>query len=162
MKRRRYPVEKRSNETGLVIFAIIVLLVSIHGNGPRGEEVQAVAEAPKPTQAAGIAPTIEIVPERVLDTRQVEISYFTASPDETDSTPHITADGTDLRETTDNVVAANWLPFGTRVSIAGVEYIVHDRMNPRYGRGYMDILVDTKQEAYARGRHRTEVIIFEK
>ena len=80
-------------------------------------------------------------------TFNVIATCYTASPDETDDTPFITADGTDLRKTKDNVIAANWLPFGTRVEIDGKEYVVHDRMNKRYGKYHIDILVGSKREA---------------
>ena len=81
-------------------------------------------------------------------TYNVLVSCYTASPDETDDEPFITADGTDLRKIKDNVVAINWLPLGTKVEIAGKKYVVRDRMNKRYGKHHVDILVKTKAEAF--------------
>ncbi|MBI2036999.1 MAG: hypothetical protein HYT14_01400, partial [Candidatus Liptonbacteria bacterium] len=46
--------------------------------------------------------------------RTVTITAYSSTPEETDSTPFITASGTHVR---DGVVAANFLPFGTAVKI---------------------------------------------
>ena len=84
---------------------------------------------------------------KIYRTYNVIATCYTASPDETDDSPFITANGTDLRKTKDNVIAANWLPFGTKVEIDGKEYVVHDRMNKRYSKYRVDILVGSKKEA---------------
>jgi 3D (Asp-Asp-Asp) domain-containing protein len=63
----------------------------------------------------------------------VPMTAYTSRPEETDSTPFITADGSHVR---DGIVAANFLPFGTKVRIPALFgdkiFEVHDRMNKRY------------------------------
>lgn len=63
----------------------------------------------------------------------VPMTAYTSRPEETDSTPFITADGSHVR---DGIVAANFLPFGTKVRIPALfgdkVFEVHDRMNKRY------------------------------
>ncbi|MBD3252034.1 hypothetical protein GF380_06350, partial [Candidatus Uhrbacteria bacterium] len=44
----------------------------------------------------------------------VPMTAYTSRPEETDDTPFITADGSHVR---DGIVAANFLPFGTKVRI---------------------------------------------
>lgn len=88
----------------------------------------------------------------------VIVTCYTASVDETDDTPFITADGTDLRKTKENIIAANWLPFGTKVLINGKEYIVRDRMNKRFKEYHVDILVGSKEEAYKCNRYQKMLI----
>lgn len=61
------------------------------------------------------------------------ITGYSSTHDQTDSTPFITADGTDLRKVEGTgIVATNILPFNTLVRINGQIYRVADRMNARY------------------------------
>lgn len=79
--------------------------------------------------------------------KNVPVTAYSSTPDQTDSTPFITASGTHVR---DGVFAANFLPIGTRVKIPEVYgdkiFIVEDRMNARY-RVHGDIWMETRQEA---------------
>lgn len=63
----------------------------------------------------------------------VTSTAYNSLPNQTDSTPFITASGTHVRH---GVVAANFLPIGTRIKIPEIYgdqvFIVEDRMNPRY------------------------------
>ena len=57
---------------------------------------------------------------------------YNSSPGQTDASPTITASG---QVTAPGTMAANFLPLGTVVEIAGATYTVSDRMNSRYN-GY--------------------------
>jgi 3D (Asp-Asp-Asp) domain-containing protein len=63
----------------------------------------------------------------------VQATAYNSVPWQTDDTPFTTASNTQTRF---GVIAANFLPFGTRVRIPEVFgdqiFIVEDRMNPRY------------------------------
>jgi len=63
----------------------------------------------------------------------VTASAYSSTIDQTDSTPFITAANTFVR---DGVIAANFLPIGTRIKIPELfgdkQFIVEDRMNSRY------------------------------
>lgn len=63
----------------------------------------------------------------------VPVTSYSSTPDQTDSTPFLTARSTIVR---DGVIAANFLPFGTRVRFPEIFgdkiFIVEDRMNQRY------------------------------
>ena len=74
---------------------------------------------------------------KVLATYTVPVTAYSSTVDQTDSTPCITANGFDLcAHNQEDVIAANFLPFGTKVRIP--EYFgdriftVQDRMNARY------------------------------
>ena len=62
-----------------------------------------------------------------------QVSAFSSTAEETDETPFITASGTHVRPGT---VAANWLPFGTKIRVpemfGSAVFTVEDRMNSRY------------------------------
>lgn len=105
----------------------------------------------------------EPAPDKIV---HAVITAYTSTPDQTDSTPCITADGTNLcKRGTEDVLAANWLPFGTKVKIPGLYgdrvFEIHDRMNRRYGYGRMDIWLNTtKTEAKKFGVKRVAVEIY--
>lgn len=79
--------------------------------------------------------------------KNVPVTAYSSTPDQTDSTPFITASGTHVR---DGVLAANFLPIGTRVKIPEIYgdkiFIVEDRMNARY-HVRADIWMETREAA---------------
>lgn len=90
------------------------------------------------------------------------ITVYTSTPDQTDDSPFIAASG---KHVYDGMIAANWLPFGTKIKIPALYgdkvFTVDDRMNKRYGFGRMDIWLDTsKKEARKFGVKRLEVEIY--
>ncbi len=94
------------------------------------------------------------------DVFTVTITAYSSSVDETDDTPFITASGSRTR---DGVVAANFLPFGTRVKIPELfgdkTFIVEDRMHRRFS-DRMDIWFPSKWEAKQFGRQTAQIIVF--
>ena len=84
---------------------------------------------------------------------------YTPRPEETDSTPWLTAAGTTTRE---GIIAANWLPFGTRVKIDGEIYTVEDRMHSRYTNASparIDIVFMSLDKARKFGKQKMEIEI---
>lgn len=77
----------------------------------------------------------------------VVATAYSSTPDQTDSTPFITASGTHVR---DGVVAANFLPIGTLIRIPEVYgdkvFVVEDRMHKRYS-NRVDIWFPSRNEA---------------
>jgi 3D (Asp-Asp-Asp) domain-containing protein len=90
----------------------------------------------------------------------VPATAYTSDPAETDSTPFITASGTRVRR---GVVAANFLPIGTRVRIPEIYgdevFVVEDRMNKRYNKR-IDIWMEEKSDAREFGIKKIELEIF--
>jgi len=89
-----------------------------------------------------------------------EVSAYTSSADETDSTPNINAMGT--KPGPGSIACPTRYAFGTKVIIGTDEFTCDDRMNPRYAGGdYFDIWVETKTEAMQWGRRTVKVTMLE-
>lgn len=71
--------------------------------------------------------------EQAVKTYRITVTAYSSTPDQTDSTPFETANGTHVR---DGIVAANFLPFHTRVRFPDLfgdkVFTVEDRMNARF------------------------------
>jgi len=112
-----------------------------------------IAEAEKRAAEAAIKP------DKVV---KAVITAYTSTPDQTDDSPFIAATG---KRVYDGMIAANWLPFGTKIKIPSLYgdkiFTVDDRMNARYGYGRMDIWLDaSKADAREFGVKRVEVEIY--
>lgn len=84
---------------------------------------------------------------------KVVVTAYSSSPIETDGDPYITASGQWVR---DGIVAANFLPFGTKIRIPELfgdkVFVVQDRMHPRK-KYQVDIWFPSQQEAVQFGAH---------
>ncbi len=84
-------------------------------------------------------------------TMTVPATAYNSEIGQTDSTPFITASGTHVRP---GVIAANFLPIGTRVKIPDLYgdqvFVVEDRMNARYHKR-VDIWMEHHADAIAFG-----------
>jgi len=74
---------------------------------------------------------------KVKKTYKVVATAYSSSVEQTDDTPCLTANGLDVCEhNKEDIIAANFLKFGTRVKIPEMYgeqiFTVADRMNPRY------------------------------
>ncbi len=90
---------------------------------------------------------------------KVIATAYTPRPEETDSTPWLTAAGTRTRE---GVIASNNLPFGTKVKINGKIYTVEDRMNRKYTNAVparIDIVFMSLEKARNFGKREIEIEI---
>lgn len=90
------------------------------------------------------------------------ITAYSSTPQETDSTPFITASNTRTR---DGVIANNLLPFGTKIRIPELYgnkvFTVEDRMNARMGDHRFDIWFPSHAEAKNFGVKKTLIEIVE-
>ncbi len=91
----------------------------------------------------------------------VWLTAYSSVPEETDSSPFITATNKVVQ---DGFIAANFLPFGTKVKIpeffGDKVFVVEDRMSRRKD-NFMDIWMSSKEKATEFGIHRAEVIVVE-
>lgn len=98
------------------------------------------------------------VPLAPIRTQKVAMTAYTSSVDECDADPFIAADGT---TTYDGMVAANFLPFGTKIRIPELfgdkVFVVHDRMNARYW-NRVDVWMKDKKTAFKFGLQRSAKI----
>jgi 3D (Asp-Asp-Asp) domain-containing protein len=92
-------------------------------------------------------------------TRTVWVTAYSSTPEETDDTPFITASNATVR---DGIIAANFLPFGTKVQIPELfgnkVFVVEDRMHPRKTNN-VDVWMPTKEDAIQFGVHKTEIAV---
>lgn len=95
--------------------------------------------------------------EPAIRTMTVASTAYNSEPGQTDSSPFTTANGTRVY---DGVVAANFLPFGTRIRIpdhfGDKVFVVHDRMNARYTQR-VDIWMLNKSDAFKWGVRRVKI-----
>jgi 3D (Asp-Asp-Asp) domain-containing protein len=91
----------------------------------------------------------------------IPISAYSSTPDQTDDSPFITARGTYVR---DGIIAANFLPFGTKIKIPEIFgdkiFVVEDRMNSRYWHK-IDIWFPDRQSALEFGVKTAKIQIIE-
>lgn len=99
------------------------------------------------------------------DSKVVEMMIFataySSTPDQTDDSPFITASGTKVH---DGIVAANFLPLGTKIKIPEIYgdkvFVVEDRMNRRYWQK-IDIWFPTRSEALDFGIQKVKIQLVE-
>ncbi len=93
------------------------------------------------------------------DILYLRVTAYASTPDETDDTPFITANGTEVR---DGIVATNILPFGTEVMIPALfgnkVFTVEDRMAPKK-KNAMDIWMPSKAKALYFGANYANVMV---
>lgn len=87
----------------------------------------------------------------------VWITAYSSTPDQTDSSPFVTAARTKVR---DGVAAANFLPFGTIVKIPEVFgdklFVIEDRMHQRKS-WVVDIWMPTRDDAIQFGSRFADI-----
>lgn len=106
----------------------------------------------------GVLPTAE--DREAPFTMKVPTTAYSSDVWQTDATPFITASGTHVRH---GVVAANFLPIGTKVKIPKLYgdqiFVVEDRMNKRYGK-HLDIWMERREDAKRFGVKTLEIEIY--
>ncbi len=112
-----------------------------------------------PGSVRPLATAYSSAPERAYVSFSVRVTAYSSSVDETDSTPFTTASGTQVE---DGIIAANFLPFGTKVMIPELFgdriFTVEDRMHRRKT-GFVDIWMPSKESAKEFGIHEAEIYI---
>lgn len=91
------------------------------------------------------APVVEKIEAK--DVRIVKATAYSSTPDQTDDSPFTMANG---KRVHDGAVAANFLPFGTKVRFPELYgdkvFTVEDRMHRRFS-DRVDIWMETRSEA---------------
>jgi len=86
------------------------------------------------------------------------VTGYNTVPEQTDDTPCIAANGTNICGRTDAVACPRAIPLGTMVEIDGKDYECVDRLAPKYDNRY-DISCDKDTECPAKVTGYKEVII---
>ena len=91
----------------------------------------------------------------------ITLTAYASVPNETDSQPFITASDETVA---DGIVAANFLPFGTKIQIPSLFghkiFTVEDRTNKRFS-GRVDIWMPSVKKATIFGSHKAKIIILD-
>ncbi len=123
----------------------------------------AKGESPKKnTTTKAIVKKIPIVrksPEVLSRDMKVVVTAYSSTLDQTDATPCITANGFNVCDhNKENVIAANFLPFGTKVRLPELfgekVFTVQDRMHRRH-QHRVDLWMKTRKKAKQFGIRRT-------
>jgi len=97
----------------------------------------------------------------IVKVYEIFVTGYSSSVDETDATPFITASGETVR---DGIVAANFLPFNTKIKIPEIFgnkiFVVKDRMHSRNA-DKMDIWFESKNLAKQFGKKKLQVQVIE-
>jgi len=132
------------------LFALAVVVVFLEMCFPQYTYAQMVNLPAIQHEEINLAAPLEIAPAEVFKpkvTKLVSMTAYSSTVDQCDSTPFITANGSRVR---DGIVAANFVPFGTKIKIPSLYgdkiFTVEDRMNRRFDKR-VDIWMNTRQEA---------------
>ena len=133
-------------------------IVSNAAQAPEGagailsEEATLLNESPITVSQSGVSADVQ----RIVTTT---VTAYSSEVAQTDDTPYVTASGTRVR---DGVVAANWLPIGTKVRIPDLfgeqVFTVEDRMHSRHT-NRLDVWFPTRAEAVQFGARKTQIEI---
>lgn len=138
--------EKESEQSVLIVRDNALLAYAVAEQSKQGEQ-----ESKKLSMASVVKKSFG----------RVEMTAYSSTPDQTDSSPFITANGTHVHEGT---LACNFLPFGTKVKIP--EYfgdrifIVEDRMAKRFS-NRMDVWFPSRSAAMQFGKRYLEYVVVE-
>lgn len=142
----------------LVVTALLVVLWTSRIGVMQGEvEQPALADSNMSSSAA----LLNQNPVSISVTETRTITAYSCTDVQCGPIPLTTASGQHVR---DGIVAANWLPFGTKIKIPELfgdkVFVVEDRTAPRYG-NRVDIWFPSTTEAVQFGIHRTTVEILD-
>lgn len=101
-------------------------------------------------------------PVTIKKTLVVAATAYSSTPDQTDATPFITSNGMRVY---DGLIAANWLPYNTKIRIPDMFgdkiFTVNDRMNVRYNTGRFDVWMKSREQAKQFGLRRVRIQVVE-
>ena len=145
-------VESFKQLAGLTIL-LLFLPVAIAGAEPLQPAMQS---SQYPELALAAESVLPEEPNPAPTTLWVEVSGYSSTEDQTDSTPCITASGYNVCvANTENIVATNILPLGSQVMFPDLYgdkiFYVEDRMNTRY-QNHADLGFQTRWQALNFGR----------
>jgi 3D (Asp-Asp-Asp) domain-containing protein len=153
-------------ERFLASFVVIAFVVNmVYPRAAFGKEVirwgEPILKAAPPVLVvyAGLPKGLNKPRYQVKKTIKVLATAYSSTPDQTDSTPFITANGKVVH---DGLVAANFLPFGTKLRLPEVYgdkvFTVNDRMHPRFS-NRLDVWMKSREEARRFGAKTVKVEI---
>ncbi|MDQ5952338.1 MAG: hypothetical protein QG626_466 [Patescibacteria group bacterium] len=159
---KRSPVECFAIAVLFVVLSYVIVPLTADATSPSDSEDReaalVVAAMQNQTVPFGQLPKAKLSGPYYVKT--VVASAYNSVPGQTDSTPFITASGTHVRH---GVLAANFLPIGTQVTIPDIYgdeiFVVEDRMNARYTNN-IDIWMESIADAKQFGRRTVKIYVY--
>ncbi len=161
----------------IAVLLLPFFIVSLVMVGPlinkSSADVDSVAESPDPTLVNGQFNSVELLAQNcpgiiissdsgeALEPESIEVvvTAYSSTPGQTDDTPFVTASGSYVRS---GVVAANFLPFGTKIKLPEIFgdkiFTVEDRTHEKYN-DRVDIWFSSTAEAIKFGSKISRVEI---
>lgn len=145
----------------LVFITILCLVFLIKPTmaGYGQDKINKIRDRMVPTAEAAAQKDAE--EKNIKQTYNVWVTAYSSTPEETDDTPFITASMTRVR---DGIIAANFLPFGTKILIPEIFgdkiLTVEDRMHERKV-NFIDVWMPTKEEAQEFGIAYTKILVLD-
>jgi len=159
MKKIQSTLMRKLGEVGTRKKATIVLAAMLFNTFQLA--IAAAPSEPMVPTMEDIVQTTSFSAESLLENQYramtVVITAYSSTPDQTDDTPFITASGTHVR---DGIVAANFLPIGTKIQIPELFgdkiFVVEDRMHERFS-DRVDVWFATREEAKTFGLRKATI-----
>lgn len=151
------------------IYGVYSVATTLHAEGSKifneitSAKTQTIENIQNTTNDTDVAGDRKGAEQRIEDIKMAEFTAYTSEEAQTNSEPYITADGTDLRGVYECVIASNSYEFGTKLAIEDLGVCeVHDRMNPRYDEGNIDVYFgNDKKRALEFGRKTLSYIVID-
>ncbi len=146
-------ISKRVFSKRIFILAVATSAFCVIPAATTRADVPLIAVPSASTSSPAAASTM---PAAVLHMR---ITAYSSTPDQTDSTPFITANGTRVH---DGVVATNLLPFGTKIeipSLFGDKIFTVDDRTARRVKNTVDIWMSSTKQAIDFGVHYADIVV---
>lgn len=106
-------------------------------------------------------PSLELSGDKLSQIFYIIVTAYSSTPDQTDSTPFTTANGSRVR---DGIVAANFLPFKTKIKFPEIFgdkiFTIEDRMNKRFS-DRIDIWMPSRAAAKKFGVKKVKVEVLD-
>lgn len=157
-------IKKLNKAEKSVLFAVFAAIMVFSGR-PQATRAAGLSLAmidSAPALDAGTTTTQTITPITIKKTMVVVATAYSSTPDQTDASPFTTSNGTAVY---DGLIAANWLPYNTKIRIPDIfgdkVFTVNDRMNERYNTGRLDVWMKTRGDAKIFGIRHIRIQIVE-
>ncbi len=156
---------RRAFFVGKISDFLKVLTVGVLLAYPTAIKADTAVITPAPAQTAATAaastPATASLNLAPAASKDVWVTAYTSAPDETSAHPLITASGGMVH---DGIVAANFLPFGTKIEIPSLfgskVFVVEDRTSQRFS-GRVDIWMPTVNKAIDFGIRHAKIVILD-
>ncbi|MCX6780876.1 MAG: hypothetical protein NT003_02030 [Candidatus Magasanikbacteria bacterium] len=151
----RLPTRKQLNKAEKFVLCAVFAALLVTSSKPQVVHAESITTV----GFEDIAPVPSITIKKTL---VITATAYSSSPDQTDDTPFITSNG---KQVYDGLIAANWLPYNTKIRIPDYYgdkiFTVNDRMNQRYDTGRLDVWFKSRQEAKQFGIRTIRIQIVE-